>query len=590
MKFKRYTCFIVALGISSLMMAQDVRKVVSHTFEVDGDLPPINKEMSMMSGDKICSTWAKEEGLGKVVAASLDKNSSLYLPQQSVFFNCMVEAFAKHYSVTLSPDIIWTLISQGFSHYINLDPEKYRDKLVNHEGKMEIVVQSAHDLYSPEVEWNKILSGFDKQIAANTKGNVADMMRADFSTTGTTELITSQVMLMSTVKAYFDFTMLYAVCGIPSITIEGTPDDWRKIIKKTEGLRNYDLGWWVDELTPILKEFVKAAKGNANRDFWRDIVKKDRPKEMEGLSCADIFEGKDPICVDGWFLKLIPFSKSGRTPEEVDFESSDILPNVASAPFTYKVIDETGISKIPMTIMAGLVGIDIDEDNRFMRPKVGWIVCEGNEKSFKDKVLEGQELRVDKMPEKLKDIDYLPKIGITFKDSIVVPEWMSTVKIDYIHLTQFKASTLIELKLKKLFPDRDVHVISDSDFTTCHIKTKQSFAPDDFVFTSETMLRGECAKFPGGYDEYEKYVDACHSQANNPKNLPQENVWVEFIVEKDGSITNISPTYVPDEPEYYEEAKRIIIGMPKWEPAYFENKDGSKRYFRFKGVHRITVF
>lgn len=420
MNIRRYICIIAALGISGLMMAQKTDKVVSHTFEVDGKLPAINEEMEMETGEEAYWYWAENEGSKKVVTASWDKDCSMFLPQQSIFFNCMVEAFANHYSVTLSPDIIWTVISQQFSHYINLDPEKYRDKLVNHEGKMEIVVQSAHDLYSPEVEWNKILSGFDKQIAANTKGNVADMMRADFSTTGTTELITSQVMLMSTVKAYFDFTMLYAACGIPSITIEGTPDDWRKIIKKTEGLRNYDLGWWVDELTPILKEFVKAAKGNANRDFWRDIVKKDRPKEMEGLNCADIFEGKDPICVDGWFLKLIPFSKSGRTPEEVDFESSDILPNVASAPFIYKVIDKTGkvMSETPMNLIAGLVGIDVDQKNRFMRPRVGWMVCESNEKSFEERILDITRLRVNKIPEELKSIEYLPEIELYFMDKI----------------------------------------------------------------------------------------------------------------------------------------------------------------------------
>ena len=50
--------------------------------------------------------------------------------------------------------------------------------------------------------------------------------------------------------------------------------DWKKVIEKTENLRKYGLGWWVDDLTPILNEFVLAAEGKANRAFWQNIVMK----------------------------------------------------------------------------------------------------------------------------------------------------------------------------------------------------------------------------------------------------------------------------------------------------------------------------
>lgn len=586
MNIRRYICIIAVLGISGLMMAQKTDKVVSHTFEVDGKLPAINEEMEMETGEEAYWYWASK----KVVTASWNKDCSMFLPQQSIFFNCMVEAFANHYSVTLSPDIIWTVISQQFSHYINLDPEKYRDKLVNHEGKMELSVETKYDLYSPKVEWDKILSDFDAQIAKNTKGNMADMMRADFSTTGTTERIVSQVMLMSTVKSFFEFQVFYAMCGIPSITIEGTPDDWRKVMKKTEEFRNFDLGWWVDDLTPILQEFVKAAEGNANNDFWRNIVKKDRPKGMKDSGCGG-FE-KDATELDGWFLKFIPFSNSGRTPQKVIIDSDDMLPNVASAPFIYKAIDKTGkvMSETPMNLIAGLVGIDVDQKNRFMRPRVGWMVCESNEKSFEQKVLEGQELKVNKMPEVLKTIEYLPKIKINFINEIDVPKWMSTVKIDFIHLYADKISKISEEALKEIFPDRDITVrIIDDDrkFANIYIKAKQSFAPEDYVF----ICPDKYAYFPGSYEDYEKYIDDCRSKASNPRQLPQMNMEVEFIVEKDGSISNITVQENPDaSPEHYEEAKRIISGMPKWEPAYRKFPKDEIKIVRSKKTRSITVF
>lgn len=593
MNIRRYICIIAVLGISGLMMAQKTDKVVSHTFEVDGKLPAINEEMEMRTGDEICSYWAKNEGSKKVVTASWDKDCSMFLPQQSIFFNCMMKAFANHYSVTLSPDIIWTVISQQFSHYINLDPEKYRDKLVNHEGKMLLSVDTKYDLYSPNVEWDDILADFDKQIAQNTKGNMADMMRADFSTTGTTERIVSQVMLMSTVKSFFEFQVFYAMCGIPSITIEGTPDDWRKVMKKTEEFRNFDLGWWVDDLTPILQEFVKAAEGDAKNDFWRDIVKKDRPRELEGLSCVDYFERiKKPTCLDGWFLKFMPFDTDGLTPKEVNFEINNMLPNVASAPFIYKTIDDSGntLHEKSMNLIAGLVGIDVDKKNRFMRPRVGWMVCESNEKSFEQKVLEGQELKVNKMPEVLKTIEYLPEIKINFINEIDVPKWMSTVKIDFIHLYADKISKISEEALKEIFPDRDITVrIIDDDrkFADIYIKAKQSFAPEDYVFIRPNGY----AHFPGSYEDYEKYIDDCRSKASNPKQLPQMKMRVNFIVEKDGSISNITVQENPDaSPEHYEEAKRIISGMPKWKPAYREFPKDEKVKVRSKKTESITVF
>ena len=369
----------------------------------------------------------------------------------------MVEAYAGHYSVILSPDAIWTLISQGFCHHISLNTEKLKDKIVNHEGKMEISVISEYDLYSPLMDWDTLLNGFDIQIAENTKGNIADIMRADFSTTGNTERITSQVTLMSAVKSYFDFAAIHTICGIPTITIEGTPDDWRKIIKKVESLRNYDLGWWVDDLKPILQEFVNASEGNVNKDFWQNIVKKDRPESMKkGAGCGV----KDATKFDGWFLKFMPFDKDGRTPDTVVYGRNDMLPSVVSAPFTYIVKDATGniISKTPMEIMSGFVGIDVNENTYTMRPHIGWMVSEKNNKGIAEKIQNSMGIiRVDRIPEELKEIEHLEDLTLEFTNDIVIPEWMDTVKIDYLTLKGNITPELVE-NLKKRFYDREVNV------------------------------------------------------------------------------------------------------------------------------------
>lgn len=476
---KKLICFIATiLSVSSYMIAQNTSMVASHTFVVDGDLPIPTEKKELRSGEEIAKSWAEHEHTGRVVAKSWGdkslyqagkwkkyrigrgegrRDTVVYESGTSLFYNCMVEAYAGHYSVILSPDVIWTLISQGFCHHISLNTEKLKDKIVNHEGKMEISVISEYDLYSPLMDWDTLLNGFDIQIAENTKGNIADIMRADFSTTGNTERITSQVTLMSAVKSYFDFAAIHTICGIPTITIEGTPDDWRKIIKKVESLRDYDLGWWVDDLKPILQEFVNASEGNVNKDFWQNIVKKDRPESMKkGAGCGV----KDATKFDGWFLKFMPFDKDGRTPDAVVYGRNDMLPSVVSAPFTYIVKDATGniISKTPMEIMSGFVGIDVNENTYTMRPHIGWMVSEKNNKGIAEKIQNSMGIiRVDRIPEELKEIEHLEDLTLEFTNEIVIPEWMDTVKIDYLTL---KGNITPEFgeNLKKRFYDREVNV------------------------------------------------------------------------------------------------------------------------------------
>ena len=36
-------------------------------------------------------------------------------------------------------------------------------------------------------------------------------------------------------------------CGISKINLEGTLEDWEKILEKTNKLRKYELDWWIDE-------------------------------------------------------------------------------------------------------------------------------------------------------------------------------------------------------------------------------------------------------------------------------------------------------------------------------------------------------
>ena len=93
-----------------------------------------------------------------------------------------------------------------------------------------------------------------------------------------------------------------------------------------------------------------------------------------------------------------------------------------------------------------------------MRPHIGWMVSEKNNKGIAEKIQNSMEIiRVDRIPEELKEIEHLEDLTLEFTNDIVIPEWMDTVKIDYLTLKGNITPELVE-NLKKRFYDREVNV------------------------------------------------------------------------------------------------------------------------------------
>lgn len=307
-----------------------------------------------------------------ILANSFADVDNLYDIGEDVVFQMLLKAWCQHRPVVLTPDAIWLIICQQFSHIVNEKPEKHRGVLVNHEGKKELKVKS-NDLFSNQADWEGLISRFTAEIDKYTNNGLATTLVADFSTTGTDERIASEVTLMDVVKPYFDYTAIYAICGIPSITLTGTPDDWRKVLEKTLALEAFGLGWWTTELEPILQEFVKAAEGHPDYWFWKDIVNKTRPRTIQGPLCSK----RQPKITkfDGWFLKFFPYDNKGKTPAKVDITQT-MLPETVVVPFKYQVVNLDGVvlEETTLELVAGIVGVLEDPDDFAMTPKIGWFV------------------------------------------------------------------------------------------------------------------------------------------------------------------------------------------------------------------------
>ena len=206
----------------------------SITFVVDENLKEVDQSFYTHDGKYLAKRLIVDENVKfeahHIIASSFADEDKLVYHGQDAFFRCIVEAYAQHKSVTLSPDMIWLLISQGFARYVNAHAEALRPQLVDHDGKMSLVVQSDVDVLSEKADWPKLIGDFTAQIERYTTGDIGNTITANFSTTGLTERVASQITLMDAMKSYFEYVVVYIACGIPSITLLGTPDDWREVI------------------------------------------------------------------------------------------------------------------------------------------------------------------------------------------------------------------------------------------------------------------------------------------------------------------------------------------------------------------------
>ena len=308
------TILTIFLGISVLTGRADDEKNLkilaqsegSITFVVDENLKDVEQSFFTYDGESLAERLIVDENVKyeahHIIASSFADENKLVYHGPDAFFRSIVGAYAQHKSVTLSPDMIWLLISQGFARYVNAHAEALRSQLVDHEGQVSLVVESDVDVLSEKVDWPKLISGFTSQIERYTQGDIGKTITANFSTTGLTERVASQITLMDAMKSYFEYVVVYIACGIPSITLQGTPDDWRKVMDKTRRLSAYGLEEWTKSLDNGLRQILATAEGRPNPLFWKSMVKQYRPDEMQGGAC----DMRKPTELDGWLLKLFP--------------------------------------------------------------------------------------------------------------------------------------------------------------------------------------------------------------------------------------------------------------------------------------------
>jgi hypothetical protein len=164
-------------------------------------------------------------------------------------------------------------IAQGVAHYMAIHAERLRSRFVSRQGKLELAFDCTGWVEkSPENQWPQAFDSWSGQIRDHVGPAVHDALACDFSTTGPVERAVSDIVTMDVFERYFRY-IAYCICGIPAVTLEGTPGDWDRVRDKAAGLTIFDLDWWLQDLLPICHQFARASRGDVDIAHWQDICK-----------------------------------------------------------------------------------------------------------------------------------------------------------------------------------------------------------------------------------------------------------------------------------------------------------------------------
>lgn len=295
--------------------------------------------------------------------AVVGTTEEVYYDHDFGFFSAILACYNNHWVLKTSPDDWWNVIVRNVAQAVddNGEKEEVRQFFVAHEGKKTIDIRVGPSLSNIDYSW--LFDQFTVGIQGNIKvPGYADLMQADFSTTGPEQVISSQVMLMSSLQKYFDYSF-GTCCGIPGVEMLGSEQDWQRLLEKTRQLRSLlqpvmgviGLGDWFNSTEEMLARLLATYRGKPDKEWWGHV-----------LSWNQTYGSGARSWWDGW---MIDFLMAGKAEKPQNFQSG-----VVSVPVKIDDNNRDGVSDTGR-LVAGTVGFTVEEGKEgrpVVQARQGW--------------------------------------------------------------------------------------------------------------------------------------------------------------------------------------------------------------------------
>lgn len=251
------------------------------------------------------------------------------------FVNAAFQAYNTHHHLVMRPDDVWLAIATSFAGYVDSHSEEMRSLFVEHADKKKLCVEVLSE------DWYGITKMFEDLLPEN----VRNWIMPNFSTTSDKDRLVGGAVLMGTMKHYFSYEV-HIMCGLPTVTLEGTLEDWEDIYRRVEALDKWSIpskdnprgqpliAEWREALLPVIQKFIDAFKGTVDKEFWNQI-------------CNHVSGGSGPSYISGWINVFVYF----RDGEKAARENGPVKDGT-SYPYGFIATDSvpTGCVEVPIKV------------------------------------------------------------------------------------------------------------------------------------------------------------------------------------------------------------------------------------------------
>ena len=175
---------------------------------------------------------------------------------------------------------------------------------------------------------------------------------------------------MGAFKKYFDYEMHLCGCGLPYIILEGTAEDYKKIIEKSKKLKKYKFEWYINRIIPHIVKMVEAKEGKIDKDYFMNMIQKKEVTETKyGPSGMRKWEVKVDY-LSGWFLSFFAYYGEKRYDGKIERFVKD----------TIKVENFSKLANQMLIVPFKILDL-VHNKEYLMKYKVGFVGCEQNDKN-----------------------------------------------------------------------------------------------------------------------------------------------------------------------------------------------------------------
>ena len=207
-----------------------------------------------------------------------------------------IEAYDKHYHLTIRPDDVWFAILSQLSVYITANAKESRGKFVSHEGKEDLTVDEHHGDCEKFAE--ESARGIEKNV---TNPELRKWIMPAFTTTTATDAILASIPITGDFSKRVDVIDRYE-CGLSSVTLLGEMSDWKELYRKLDKLEAFGVepAQFGCLLKPVISRFIESFHDPTSKNvvqFWGDMI-------------SDEFSGSAKY--DGWITAFCFWSEQGE--------------------------------------------------------------------------------------------------------------------------------------------------------------------------------------------------------------------------------------------------------------------------------------